>query len=120
MEPSIVPILQTVLVLPALAIVGGITAGVVKMILQHVEKKAVIKTQSAGTADDSLRDDFEALRQEVARLRDTSTQYDISIQHTLDDLQYRVSTLESRKRNGSAAARAAKDEEANVVINRQV
>lgn len=46
---------------------------------------------------------FEALREEVARLRDTSTQYDISIQHTLEDLQRRVEHLETRRQYNPVA-----------------
>jgi len=117
MDP-IVHIVQAVMILPALGITAGITAGVIKMILQHVEKKAEIKAGNSGAGNEALRSEFEALRQEVARLRDTSTQYDISIQHTLEELQHRVSTLESKKRNGTAAAAATEDKEANVVINR--
>jgi hypothetical protein len=42
--------------------------------------------------------DLAALRQEIVRLRDTSTQYDVSLDHTLQELQHRVATLEIRLR----------------------
>ena len=39
---------------------------------------------------------IEALRQELAQLRDTSTQYDMSLQATLETLQERVRMLEQQ------------------------
>ncbi len=39
---------------------------------------------------------IEALRQELAQLRDTSTQYDMSLQMTLETLQERVRMLEQQ------------------------
>jgi hypothetical protein len=41
----------------------------------------------------------------LARLRDTSTQYDISIQHTLEDMQQRLERVESRRAVTTPAAR---------------
>lgn len=38
------------------------------------------------------------LRQELAQLRDTSTQYDVSIQHSLEDLHHRVAHVEGTVR----------------------
>ena len=39
---------------------------------------------------------IEALRQELAQLRDTSTQYDMTLQATLETLQERVRMLEQQ------------------------
>jgi ribosomal protein L29 len=39
---------------------------------------------------------IEAIRQELAQLRDTSTQYDMSLQMTLETLQERVRMLEQQ------------------------
>jgi polyhydroxyalkanoate synthesis regulator phasin len=39
---------------------------------------------------------IEALRQELAQLRDTSTQYDMSLQANLEALQERVRALEQQ------------------------
>jgi TolA-binding protein len=104
MEPNIVQVLQTVLVLPALAIVGLITAGIIKTVLKFTERKAEIQAQASGAGNDSLRTEMEALRQEVARLRDTSTQYDISIQHSLEDMQRRLEFLENKRSASTPAA----------------
>jgi hypothetical protein len=38
------------------------------------------------------------LREEVARLRETTTQYDISIQHALEETQHRLAALETKTR----------------------
>lgn len=90
-------IVQFVMLVPICAILGGITAGVIKMILAHQVERTRINAQAGNTGNDTLRSEIEALRQELGRLRDTSTQYDISIQHTLEDMQQRLKRLESRR-----------------------
>jgi hypothetical protein len=67
--------------------------------LSDEELKQLGQTQQTGGG---VAGQIEALREELARLRDTSTQYDISIQHTLEDLQQRVTAIESRRRSSSA------------------
>lgn len=74
--------------------------GHVRRFLDILERRWAQKGQTSGFTDEAAKR-IDALRDEIARLRDTSTQYDVSIQHTLDDLQRRVENLESRKGAGA-------------------
>jgi TolA-binding protein len=77
---------------------GLIGAGITRMFFAYDERKLKIRTLGQNPVGvDSLKSEIDAVRQEVARLRDTSTQYDISIQHTLEDMQQRLERLESRR-----------------------
>ncbi len=89
------------LMIPIVAIVGGISAGIFKMYTEHQERLAALRVQSGGRVDTGVTDAVEALRVEVAQLRDTSTRYDMSLQHSLEELQHRVGVVESRTRPAS-------------------
>lgn len=81
-----------------IAIVGSLGAVIARMWFRHEERKLQLRSQGGVSQEtDSLRTEFDALRTELARLRDTSTQYDISIQHTLEDMQQRLERVESRR-----------------------
>lgn len=109
-------IVMVVMAVPIVAIVMGIGAGIIKMILKHQERKAEIRDQSLRGGNNSLRAEIEALREELSRLRDTATQFDISIQHTLEELHTRVATLESQRRQNSIPARTAQENEKQAVL----
>jgi phage shock protein A len=53
-----------------------------------------------------------ALRQEVSQLRDTSTRFDVSLQHTLERIEQRLDYLENK-----TAARS--EPEARVDVSRE-
>jgi len=67
-----------------------------KVIFNHRLRMAEIQARKTGDSK-SLREDLEALRAEVKALRDTATKFDISFDATLDSLQKRVDTLETRR-----------------------
>lgn len=115
----VIRIVLIVMMVPIVAIVGGLGTGIIKMILSHLERKAELRANTVGAGNNSMKSEFDSLRQEVARLRDTSTQYDISIQHTLEELHRRVEMLESSRRNGSVPAHITQDEESHIAVNRQ-
>ena len=99
----------------SLAMIGALIA---RMWFAHEERKLKIRALGQGSAgSDSLRSEFDALRVELARLRDTSTQYDISIQHTLEDVQQRLARLES-KRSSTVSPAAAVEETSQQAVSR--
>jgi TolA-binding protein len=53
---------------------------------------------------EQLRLEVRALTQQIAQLRETSTQYDLSIQETLDESQRRLARLENRSMDPAAGA----------------
>lgn len=81
----------------------------IRRFLDILERRWAQKPHSAGLSDEAMSQ-LESLRAELVRLRDTSTQYDISIQHSLEDLQRRVGKLEAG-RNATATFGAAGEQE---------
>jgi TolA-binding protein len=75
----------------------GIGSGMLQTYLKHKERLAVLRASGAQEMSEDIRGELLALRGEISRLRDTSTQFDMSIDHTLKDLQARVETIESRR-----------------------
>jgi len=100
-----------IMAIPITAIVLGIGSEMWKNFLQHQERRLEIKAGTQTSVNSGVLDQIEALREEVARLRDTSTQYDISIQHTLEELQQRVAFVESRVQPTPFAGVGEKTEE---------
>ena len=108
---------ELIFAVPVVAIVMGIGAQIIKNFLAHQERKYKLKLESQSSASGSVTADIQALRDEVARLRDTSTQYDISIQHSLEDMQQRLEFLE--RRLGVAAVRIREEEERPIMSRAQ-
>lgn len=89
-----------ILVIPVTAIAFGVGHEMLKSVLRHRERKLEIMASSEGAAGETIVQQIQELRDELARLRDTSTQYDISIQHTLEDLQRRMQHVENKHAAG--------------------
>jgi hypothetical protein len=62
----------------------------------HVRKLAEIKANGTKSNDNSLRGEVEALRAEVASLRDTTTKFDLSFDSQLTQLETRMERSESQ------------------------
>lgn len=92
--------------IPIVGILSVACIIIARMSFRFEERKHQMMFQNKGAGNDALRAEVETLRQEVARLRDTSTQYDISIQHTLEELHTRVANLESQRREIAADGRS--------------
>jgi hypothetical protein len=92
---------------PVLAIVLGIGFAWWKSYIRFQERKLEMQAKSMGAVHDDVWAAIGALSSELAQLRDTSTQYDMSIQHTLDELGHRVSGIESRIRDKSTSSTAS-------------
>jgi polyhydroxyalkanoate synthesis regulator phasin len=70
--------------------------GVIAIIAEHFQKIAQIKADAQKRASGEMANVIEALRREVAQLRDTTTNYDLSFDSALQRLESRVERLEGR------------------------
>jgi hypothetical protein len=101
MDPGVIASL-----VPIVAIVGGISAGIIKRYLGYKERELELRFQSGQAADSDLARQIQELRKEIAQLRDTSTAYDLSIDHQLQDLEHRVHFIEDKRIEAAAGDNA--------------
>jgi len=66
------------------------------MVLKHRKEMLQMELERRRLSNQEVLAQIEALRNELTQLRDTSTQYDMSLQATLETLQERVRTLEQQ------------------------
>jgi len=66
------------------------------MVLKHRKEMLQMELERRRLSNQEVIAQIEAIRQELAQLRDTSTQYDMSLQATLETLQERVRMLEQQ------------------------
>jgi glucose-6-phosphate-specific signal transduction histidine kinase len=66
------------------------------MVLRHRKEMLEMELERRRLSNQEVVAQIEAIRQELAQLRDTSTQYDMSLQMTLETLQERVRLLEQQ------------------------
>ncbi len=74
------------------AIVIPVTA----MVLKHRKEMARMEIERRTTVNQEIVAQIEALRREIAELRHTTTEYDMSLQMNLENLQERVRALEQQ------------------------
>ena len=98
---TIAIVLMGVLLIPISAIVLGILSSIIKSILQSQERRLQMKIAAqntvVGLSDNSVQD----LRAEIARLRDTTTEHAMSMQHAMERLEQRVAFLECKTLDAS-------------------
>jgi predicted nuclease with TOPRIM domain len=82
--------------IPALAIIGFVARSIVKVVMdadiRKLELRKSAQLPDAGAASNEL----EQLRAEIARLRETTTDHALSLQHTVERLYQRVDFLERK------------------------
>ena len=84
------------LLIPISAIVLGVGGNIVQSILKSQERRMEMRLRvQQGESGDVTRQ-IEALRAEIARLRDTSTQFDMSLEHSVERLEDRVGRIETK------------------------
>ena len=66
------------------------------MVLKHRKEMLQMELERRRLSNQEIVAQIEAIRQELAQLRDTSTQYDMSLQANLEALQERVRALEQQ------------------------
>ena len=87
---------QLVFMIPITAIVLGIGNSIVQSILKSQERRMELRLQAQqGQSEDVLRQ-IASLRAEIADLRDTSTQFDMSLEQTVQRLEEKVARLGAR------------------------
>ncbi|MDE2125717.1 MAG: hypothetical protein KGJ62_03930 [Armatimonadetes bacterium] len=79
-----------------LAIMLSLGIPLAAIITNHFYKLARLRAQSRTGLDSGTRAAIESLRQEVATLRDTTMQYDLSFDTALQRIDSRVTGLERR------------------------
>lgn len=93
---------QASIILKTAIEVGGFLGAMVLMIplyatwTYHKRKMEEIRAKSNARLDDGTRTAIEAIRAEVAALRETTTQYDMSFDSALHRLESRVAHVEQR------------------------
>ena len=68
----------------------------------HRRKMEELKLQRSGLTKEEIRAEFVSVRAEIQALRDTSTQYDLSFDNALQQMEHRLGTLERRAQNSVA------------------
>ena len=76
--------------------------GVIRSALKSWERRMELQAQRQQGQNDVVVQQLQALRAEVAALRDTSTQFDMSLESAVQRLEHRVERLETK-----SAARVA-------------
>ncbi|MCS7065804.1 MAG: hypothetical protein NZL85_05950 [Fimbriimonadales bacterium] len=74
------------------AIIIPVTA----MVLKHRKEMVKLEIERRTAVSQEVLAQLEVLRREIAELRQTSTEYDMSLQANLENLQERVRTLEQQ------------------------
>jgi|SRR5579862_759338 len=77
------------------AVIGVVALG---MYLKHQKEMFDRKFFAQSQLTGQTQSEIASLRQELAQLRDTATQYDVSLQNSLEELQHRVSHIEGASR----------------------
>jgi hypothetical protein len=77
------------------AVCGAVIIAIVAMALSYVKQMERIKRQPVNT-DAKVIEAVEALRKEVADLRDTTTRYDVSFDTALQRMESRLAAVETR------------------------
>jgi cell division protein FtsB len=79
------------------AVVIPVTA----MVLKHRKEMAQLERERHAAANQEVLAQIEELRREIAELRRTTTEYDMSLQANLENLQERVRALEAERESHS-------------------
>lgn len=86
----------SVFLIPISAIIGGYWTKIVKQTQQHREEMARLQFGQRTSLDDNSHSELNALRQELAALRDTTTQYDMSVERNMHEVLQRLQSLEAK------------------------
>ena len=89
-------IIALVLLIPLSAIVLGIGSSIVQSVLKSSERRLEIRLKLQKGQSGDVSKQIAALKAEIAALRDTTTQYDVTNDHIVQRLEERLSRVESR------------------------
>ncbi len=93
---------ELILAVPLSAIILGIGGNIIKNVLQSRERQLKLRLRAEArharsAPSTSLHKELEALRAEIASLRDTTTQYDMTNDHIVQRIEERLSRIETRQ-----------------------
>ena len=94
------------LMIPISAIVLGVGSGIVQSILKSQERRLELRLKAQKGQNGDVSKQIDALRAEIAALRDTTTQYDMTNDQLMQRLEERLSRIEIK-----TAAHAARPSE---------
>ncbi len=84
------------LMIPILAVGGWIIPVTVKSVLKSQERRLELQMQAQQGRNEAAAQQIAALRQEIAEMRDTSTQFDMSLEHNVQRLEERLGRVETK------------------------
>lgn len=70
--------------------------GIIQRVLSTWEKRMEMQAQRQQGQNDAVTQQLAAVRAELAALRDTSTQFDMSVEQSIQRLEERVGRMESK------------------------
>ena len=82
--------------IPISAIIFGIGSGIVKSVLKSQERRLEMRLNAQQGQNEDVTRQLQAIRREIVDLRDTSTQFDLSLEHSLQRLEERVNRGETK------------------------
>lgn len=87
-------------IIALVAVIGifgpGLLIPITAMVIKHRKEMMEMELEQRRLSNQEVFKQLEALREEIAQLRETSTQYDMSLQANLENLQERVRYLEQQ------------------------
>ena len=102
MGQMVFDIVVLVLMIPLSAIVLGIGSGIVQLVLKSSERRMELRLKLQKGQSGDVTKQLEALRAEIAALRDTTTQYDMTNDQIVQRLEERLSRIEIKPAGPSA------------------
>lgn len=90
--------------IPIVAIVMGVGGDIIKRILRSQEHRLEMKLRLQEGKSNSSQAEIDALRREIAALRDTSTQFDVSLSSSVERLEQRMGRVETKVAASNASA----------------
>ena len=87
---------QLALLIPIIAIVGGVSIPIVVLVLKSQERKLQIHLQMKQSHNALSDEQYRELRAELLQLRDMSTQFSLSMEHAVHRIDQRVENLERK------------------------
>ncbi len=95
--------------IPLAAIVLGIGGGIIRSILASQERRLELRLQAQQGQNEDVTRQLAALRAEIASLRDTSTQFDMSVEHNVQRLEEKVARIEAKGQSSVMPASAPEE-----------
>jgi TolA-binding protein len=103
--------------IPIVAIVMGIGSGMLKMWTNHQQEMARIRSASRAQVGEAAQGQFEDLRRELMALRDTTTQYDMSVEKALEEIRHRLTVVEGRTGASYRPVVAPEEQEESAILS---